>query len=62
MTQSEAFQVCFIIEPEEELFLKQSNKRMNNLPATIVNAKSVIEFQKIYDDVCGSEKYNYEYA
>ena len=27
-TQSEAFQVCFIVEPEEELFLKQSNKRV----------------------------------
>ena len=30
----------------------------NNLPATIVNAKSVIEFEKLYDDFCGNEKYN----
>ena len=27
-TQSEVFQVCFIVKPEEEVFLKQSNKRM----------------------------------
>ena len=32
----------------------------NNLPATIVNAKSVIEFEKLYDDFCRNEKYNYE--
>ena len=34
----------------------------NNLPATIVNAKSVIEFEKLYDNFCGNEKYNYECA
>ena len=28
----------------------------NNLPATIVNAKSVIEFEKLYDNFCGNEK------
>ena len=42
-----------------------SNRVINewyNLPATIVNAKSVIEFEKLYDDFCGNEKYNYEYA
>ena len=32
------------------------------LPAVIVNAESVIEFEKLYDDFCGNEKYNYEYA
>ena len=32
------------------------------LPAIIVNAESVIEFEKLYDDFCGNEKYNYEYA
>ena len=34
----------------------------NNLPATVVNAKSVSEFEKLYDDFCGSEKYEYEYT
>ena len=34
----------------------------NNLPTTIVNAKSVIEFEKLYDNFCGNEKYNYECA
>ena len=34
----------------------------NNLPATIVNAKSDIEFEKLYDNFCGNEKYNYECA
>ena len=34
----------------------------NNLPATIVNAKSVIEFEKLYDNFCGNEKCNYECA
>ena len=34
----------------------------NNLPATIVNAKSIIEFEKLYDNFCGNEKYNYECA
>ena len=35
---------------------------LNNLPAATVNAKSAIEFQKLYDDLYGNEKYNYEYA
>ena len=30
----------------------------NNLPATIVDAKSVLEFEKLYDDFCGNEKAN----
>ena len=34
----------------------------NNLPAIKVNAKSVIEFEKLYEDFCGNVKYNYEYA
>ena len=34
----------------------------NNLPAAIVSAKSVVEFEKLYDDIYGNEKYNYEYA
>ena len=43
-------------------FLNRVINEWNNLPATIVNAKSVIEFEKLYDDFCGKEKYNYEYA
>ena len=30
--------------------------KWNNLPATIVNAKSVIEFEKLYEDFCRNEK------
>ena len=45
--------------------MEQSNRvinEWNNLPAAIVNAKSVVEFEKLYDDIYGNEKYNYEYA
>ncbi len=30
----------------------------NNLPATVINAKSVVEFEKLCDDFCGNQKYN----
>ena len=44
-------------------FASSSNLRKkylsNNLPATIVNAKSDIEFDKLYDNFCGNEKCNF---
>ena len=41
-------------------FFNRVINEWNNLPETTVNAKSVIEFEKLYDDFCSSEEYNYE--